>query len=246
LKKADAILNKSPHQNQLVLQTLYVYADAAHDYRSANEAIDKMLLEKDDGTDTFGAHRAALLKLCEITALKDNNFDRVKTCAAQIDHAHFNDAPGLEPLSFIAAAQLRTLSMATASVPNKPPIQAPMEIGSLDENRMRCRGSLSFITNTDTNIRACTTLIESGQETEKELARDFRDRGVHYNYKHDYDHEIESYDEAIRINPNYAEVFRLRGDAYRLKGDADRAIESYSAALSVEPIIQPIKLEGLL
>jgi len=107
---------------------------------------------------------------------------------------------------------------------------------TLDESRMACRGS--FRLNTNTSISACTALIESGQETEKDLARDFRDRGVHHHSLRGYDHEIEDYDGAIKADPNYAEVFYLRGDAYRAKRDYDRAIENYGQALSVQPLNQ--------
>ncbi len=54
-------------------------------------------------------------------------------------------------------------------------------------------------------------------------------------YSGDYDRAIVAYDEAIRLNPNYAVAFINRGLAYEQKGDNDRAIADYDEAIRLDP-----------
>ena len=49
------------------------------------------------------------------------------------------------------------------------------------------------------------------------------------------DRAIEDYDQAIRLNPNFAEAFYNRGVAYDGKGQPDRAIEDYDQAIRLNP-----------
>jgi len=60
-------------------------------------------------------------------------------------------------------------------------------------------------------------------------------RGVAYAFKGDLDHAIVDYDQAIRLDPNYAPAFSNRGHAYRHKGNYDRAIADYDEALRLDP-----------
>ena len=77
----------------------------------------------------------------------------------------------------------------------------------------------------DLSISRCTAMIQSGHETQQNLAVAFSDRGIAYARKGQYDRAIEDLDQAIRLNPNYAAAFNNRGSAYSAKGDLDRAIE---------------------
>ena len=51
----------------------------------------------------------------------------------------------------------------------------------------------------------------------------------------DFDLAILNFDQAIRIDPNYALAYRNRSLAYAEKGDFDRAIEDFEAALLLDP-----------
>jgi tetratricopeptide (TPR) repeat protein len=53
--------------------------------------------------------------------------------------------------------------------------------------------------------------------------------------KDDYDSAIADFNEAIRLNPNFALAFKERGYAYYLKEDHDRAIADYSEAIRLDP-----------
>jgi tetratricopeptide (TPR) repeat protein len=62
-------------------------------------------------------------------------------------------------------------------------------------------------------------MIQSGHEPPQNLVAAFTYRGNAYFGKGQYDRAIEDYDQAIRLNPNYAEAYNNRGLAKRAKGD---------------------------
>ena len=95
-----------------------------------------------------------------------------------------------------------------------------------DENWKRCLDS-----NPDLSIGGCTALIQAGQENDSNLAKAFRNRGIAYDDKGEYDRAIQDYDQSIRINPNFADAYSSRGSAYDDKGDYDRALQDYAQAL---------------
>ena len=84
-------------------------------------------------------------------------------------------------------------------------------------------------------IEHCTRAIDSGDLSIENLADAFNYRGVAYGHKGDYDRAIRDYDEAIRLDPEYADAFFNRGNAYDDKGDYDRAIQDYDQAIRLDP-----------
>jgi tetratricopeptide (TPR) repeat protein len=87
----------------------------------------------------------------------------------------------------------------------------------------------------DLSISRCTAMIQSGHETQQNLAIAFGDRGIAYARKGQYDRAIEDLDQAIRLNPNYAASFSNRGLAYVRRGQYDRAIEDLDQAIRLNP-----------
>jgi tetratricopeptide (TPR) repeat protein len=92
-----------------------------------------------------------------------------------------------------------------------------------------------FAHDPDLSIAGCTAMIQSGKETQEDLARAFDYRGFAYGRKQQYDLAIQDDDEAIRLNPNYANAFFNRGNAYNGKGQSDRAIQDYDEAIRLNP-----------
>ena len=64
-----------------------------------------------------------------------------------------------------------------------------------------------------------------------DLARAYRDRGITWHVKREYDRAIADYNEAIRFDPKDALAYTNRGDAYANKQDYDRAIADYNEAI---------------
>ena len=63
----------------------------------------------------------------------------------------------------------------------------------------------------------------------------YKNRGVAYDFKGDYDSAIEDYSTRIKQNPNDAEAYNNRGNTYGNKGDYPHAIEDYTQAIQLKP-----------
>src|ERR1700741_5549104 len=59
----------------------------------------------------------------------------------------------------------------------------------------------------DAGVRACTTLIQSGHETNNGLAIAYSNRGTHYQEMGQLDQAIQDQDQAIRLNPADADNY---------------------------------------
>jgi lipoprotein NlpI len=103
-----------------------------------------------------------------------------------------------------------------------------------DENWKRCTDS-----SLDLSIGGCTALIQSGQETDTNMAIAFTNRGNDYRHKGEYDRAIQDFDQALKLNPNYINALVRRGDAYSSKHDYDHAVQDFDQALKIDPNSAP-------
>ena len=87
----------------------------------------------------------------------------------------------------------------------------------------------------DQRINGCSSIIQSGRETRRNLAIAYYSRGLAYYDKGDDDRAIADYNEAIRLDPKSAYAYSNRGLAYDHKGDLDRAIADYNEAIRLDP-----------
>ena len=94
-----------------------------------------------------------------------------------------------------------------------------------------CNGS-----NADASIAGCTNVLNRGKrETQSDRATAYNNRGWSYSQKDDHDRAIADYDEAIRLDPNFALAFVNRGWSYERKGQYDRALADYDEAIRADP-----------
>ena len=93
----------------------------------------------------------------------------------------------------------------------------------------------SKATSSDDVVAACTRLISSGRANGETLARHYNNRGVAFASKQDYDHAIDDYDHAIKINSRFTIAYHNRGLSLHQKGDDKRALDDYNRTLVLDP-----------
>jgi tetratricopeptide (TPR) repeat protein len=87
----------------------------------------------------------------------------------------------------------------------------------------------------DAALAACTRLIEDGKLDPDKRAIAHDNRGVAYWRKRDFARAITDYDEAIRINPQYARAYMRRGAAYSGIREYEKSIADSSKGLELDP-----------
>jgi tetratricopeptide (TPR) repeat protein len=105
-----------------------------------------------------------------------------------------------------------------------------------------------FSDDADLKISGCTALIESGRETQLNLASAFYNRGSAYLTKRDYERAIQDYDKAIRLRSDYYAPFqgRCAARAYADKGFAE-ALSDCDESLRLNPgNVDSLGLRGLV
>ena len=66
-----------------------------------------------------------------------------------------------------------------------------------------------------------------------DFAETYKNRGVAYDFKGDYDRAIEDYSTMIKLTPNDAAAYNNRGNAYKNKGEYPHAIDDYTQAIQL-------------
>ena len=87
----------------------------------------------------------------------------------------------------------------------------------------------------DRVIAACTRILNDRGESQGNRVGAYNNRGNAWREKGDLDRAIADYNEAIRLDPKYANAYIVRGDAWDAKGDHDRAIADYNEAIRLDP-----------
>jgi tetratricopeptide (TPR) repeat protein len=124
----------------------------------------------------------------------------------------------MRPRSVFAAATV----LATMVISN-------VVVAQISKEWSQCTGGEGGIA--DVIISGCSAVIQAGQDSPRRLATAFNNRGVAYKFKGEHDRALEDYDQAILLNPSFANAYNNRGVIYRLKGEYDRAIADYDQAI---------------
>ena len=66
-----------------------------------------------------------------------------------------------------------------------------------------------------------------------DYAETYKNRGVAYDFKGDYDRAIDDYSTMIKLTPNDAAAYNNRGNTYGNRGDYDLAIDDYTQAIKL-------------
>lgn len=89
--------------------------------------------------------------------------------------------------------------------------------------------------NFENAIELYALAIEAGDLNDKSLAYVYNNRGASYRSLGLYDLAIKDYDNAIRLNPDYATAIYNRGIAYDRKGFHELAIDDFDTAFRLKP-----------
>jgi tetratricopeptide (TPR) repeat protein len=84
-------------------------------------------------------------------------------------------------------------------------------------------------------ISACTTLIESGVESDRNLAVSHFHRGRAHFRNEDFDLAIQDFDLAIGFRPGFLNAFFQRGDVYLATEQYDLALQDYNEVITLDP-----------
>jgi tetratricopeptide (TPR) repeat protein len=86
-------------------------------------------------------------------------------------------------------------------------------------------------------IAACTRVINTGRLKGWDLAIAYQDRAEGYRLSKDYDHALEDYARAIKIDSQIAYPYLNRAEVWRLKGDYDQVIADATQAIRLDPAL---------
>lgn len=111
---------------------------------------------------------------------------------------------------------------------------APAAAQSRDENWEICVNDIDRFT-LDQQIAACSRIIASGNESTENLAVAYQNRGNGYNRQRNYQRSMPDYNEAIRLNPRFANAYYNRGVSWGGQREYQRAIADYSQAIALDP-----------
>ena len=86
----------------------------------------------------------------------------------------------------------------------------------------------------DTQLAACTALIQGGQQRGALLAMAYNDRGYGYFQKSQYDLALQDFNQALQLDPGSLLAYENRGNLYLTTGKYEQAIQDLSQALRLD------------
>jgi tetratricopeptide (TPR) repeat protein len=111
---------------------------------------------------------------------------------------------------------------------------SPAGAQDMSQHWVRCLNEQEAFT-ADQSIEGCTAVIQAARDVPANMAIAFNSRGNSHAAKDQPDRAIEDYDQAIRLNPNYAAPHHNRGGVYLDRAQYDRAIQDFDQALRLKP-----------
>ena len=84
-------------------------------------------------------------------------------------------------------------------------------------------------------VLALIVTISFGTKVGAETKEDYFNSGIAYYELGEYQQAIKDFNQAIRLDPKFAEAYNNRGSAYYGKGQYDEAIADYTKAIELNP-----------
>lgn len=112
-------------------------------------------------------------------------------------------------------------------------LAAAPAIAQRDQNERWCAGEDGATA--DQKIAGCSAIIVAGKETPHNLAVAYNTRGGQFYYKGEHLRAIADYDQAIRLDPNYAHALNNRCWANAVVGRLEAGVRDCDAAARLSP-----------
>jgi tetratricopeptide (TPR) repeat protein len=106
-------------------------------------------------------------------------------------------------------------------------------VAQLNQERNWCAGKAGATP--ELRIDSCTAVLQAGRQSSKQLAFIYRERGLAFFSKRDYERAIQDYSQAIELDSRYSEAFDNRCWTQMVIGKLDDALKDCKESLRLRP-----------
>ncbi|SHK07538.1 Tetratricopeptide repeat-containing protein [Bradyrhizobium lablabi] len=106
-------------------------------------------------------------------------------------------------------------------------------VAQLNQERNWCAGKAGVTP--ELRIDSCTAVLQAGPQSSKQLAFTYRERGLAYFSRRDYERAIQDYDQAINLDSRYSDAFDNRCWTRMITDKLDDALKDCKESLRLRP-----------
>jgi tetratricopeptide (TPR) repeat protein len=106
-------------------------------------------------------------------------------------------------------------------------------LAQLNQERSWCAGKAGVTP--ELRIDSCTAVLQAGRQSSKQLAFIYRERGLAFFAKRDYERAIQDYDQAINLESRYSDAFDNRCWTRMVIDKLDDALKDCKESLRLRP-----------
>jgi tetratricopeptide (TPR) repeat protein len=110
-------------------------------------------------------------------------------------------------------------------------------VAQLNQERNWCAGKAGATP--ELRIDSCTAVLQAGRQSSKQLAFIYRERGLAFFSKRDYERAIQDYDQAIKLDSRFSDAFDNRCWTQMVIGKLDDALKDCKESLRLRPNFAP-------
>jgi tetratricopeptide (TPR) repeat protein len=108
-------------------------------------------------------------------------------------------------------------------------------VAQLNQERNWCAGKAGVTP--ELRIDSCTAVLQAGRQSSKQLAYTYRERGLAFFSKRDYERAIQDYDQAINLDSRFSDAFDNRCWTQMVIGKLD--VKDCKESLRLRPNFAP-------